>query len=53
MLRTYFLFAGYEHPVEQVVSDLLQSIEDPALALLQWEENFSVAQVHLSQLIPA
>ena len=38
-------FAGYEHPVDQVVEDLLSCLDDPALALLQWNEAFGVVQV--------
>lgn len=37
--------AGYEHPVDQVVEDLLSCLDDPALALLQWKEAFGVVQV--------
>ena len=37
--------AGYEHPVDQVVEDLLSCLDDPALALLQWNEAFGVVQV--------
>ena len=37
--------AGYEHPVDQVVEDLLNCLDDPALALLQWKEAFGVVQV--------
>ena len=36
--------AGYEHPVDQVVEDLLSCLDDPALALLQWKEAFGVVQ---------
>ena len=52
------LVAGYEHPVDQVVEDLLSCLDDPALALLQWNEAFGVVQVrrqskHLRCLRPA
>ena len=40
--------AGYEHPVDQVVEDLLSCLDDPALALLQWNEAFGVVQVPVS-----
>lgn len=36
--------AGYEHPVDTVVADLLACLDDPALALLQWTEAFNVVQ---------
>lgn len=39
------MWAGYEHPVDQVVEDLLSCLDDPALALLQWNEAFGVVQV--------
>ena len=41
----YVFGAGYEHPVDQVVEDLLSCLDDPALALLQWNEAFGVVQV--------
>ena len=47
-LRNLFLLggcAGYEHPVDQVVEDLLSCLDDPALALLQWNQAFGVVQV--------
>ena len=31
--------------MDQVVTNLLQSINNPALALLQWDDVFSVAEV--------
>lgn len=37
--------AGYEHPIDQVVRDLLQCLDKPSLALLHWQEVFSVVQV--------
>lgn len=39
--------AGYEHPVDAVVSDLLACLDDPGLPLLQWSELFAVAQSHM------
>ena len=41
-------FVGYEHPVDKLVIHLLEAIEDPALALMQWDEVFSVAEVSFS-----
>ena len=37
--------AGYEHPVDQVVNDLLVCLDNPTLAMLQWDEVFSVVEV--------
>jgi hypothetical protein len=49
------IWAGYEHPVGQVVEDMLSCLDDPALALLQWNEAFGVVQVcgHCLFRIPA
>ncbi|CAL8465869.1 g5405 [Coccomyxa elongata] len=41
------ILEGYEHPVDQVVEDLLSCLDDPALALLQWNEAFGVVQTRL------
>ena len=41
------IMAGYDHPVDDVVADLLACLDDPALALLQWTEVFAVAQTRL------
>ena len=46
------LAAGYEHPVDQVVEDLLSCLDDPALALLQWNEAFGVVQVRCQSTGP-
>lgn len=40
--------AGYEHAVDQVVADLLFCLDNPTLALLQWQEVFSVVEVRQS-----
>ncbi len=39
--------AGYEHPVDSVVEDLLACLDDPRLPLLQWNELYAVAQSRL------
>ena len=39
--------AGYEHPVDTVVEDLLACLDDPRLPLLQWNELYAVAQSRL------
>jgi pyruvate/2-oxoglutarate dehydrogenase complex dihydrolipoamide acyltransferase (E2) component len=41
------IMAGYDHPVDAVVADLLACLDDPALALLQWTNVFSVVQTRL------
>ena len=38
-------YAGFEHSVETVTADLLTCLDNPALALMQWHEVFSVAEV--------
>ncbi|KAK9790754.1 hypothetical protein WJX73_002279 [Symbiochloris irregularis] len=38
---------GYEHSVDAVVTDLLTCLDNPALALMQWHEAFSVAETRL------
>lgn len=38
--------AGFEHSVDTVVSDLLACLDNPGLALMQWNEVFSVAEVN-------
>ena len=40
-------YAGYEHPVDEVVADLMACLEDPALPLMQFTEAFAVVQVDL------
>lgn len=42
-------FAGFENSVEMVMEDLLASLDHPGLALLQWDEVFSVVQVSVLQ----
>lgn len=37
--------AGYEHPVDTVVNDLVDCLEDLALPLMQFTEAFAVVQV--------
>ena len=37
--------AGFDNSVSVVLEDLLTCLDDPALALLQWDEVFSVVQV--------
>ncbi len=44
LLDAVLATAGYEHPVDTVVADLLACLDDPALALLQWTEAFNVVQ---------
>jgi hypothetical protein len=39
--------------VDQVVEDLLSCLDDPALALLQWNEAFGVVQVLLFPCHPS
>ena len=39
--------AGYSHPVEEVVAELVECLEDPALPLMQFTEAFAVVQVSL------
>ncbi|EIE18073.1 hypothetical protein COCSUDRAFT_26470 [Coccomyxa subellipsoidea C-169] len=41
------ILEGYEHPVDLVMEDLLSCLDDPALALLQWNEAFGVVQTRL------
>ena len=43
-------YAGYEHPVDEVVADLLACLDDPALPLMQFTEAFAVVQVNLLAL---
>ena len=37
--------AGYQHPVDDVVTDLMACLEDSALPLMQFTEAFAVVQV--------
>ena len=47
-------FSGYEHPVDEVVTDLTACLEDSALPLMQFTEAFAVVQVRQSHMeIPA
>lgn len=46
-------FAGYEHPVDEVVTDLTACLEDSALPLMQFTEVFAVVQVRQSHTVPA
>lgn len=39
--------AGFDHPVNLVVEDLLAALDDPALPLLQWGDRFSAAAARL------
>lgn len=39
--------AGFDHPVDLVVEDLLAALDDPALPLLQWGDRFSAAAARL------
>jgi len=41
------VMAGYDHPPDAVVADLLACLDDPALALLQWTEVFAVVQTRI------
>ena len=45
--------AGYEHPVDEVVTDLTACLEDSALPLMQFTEAFAVVQVRQSHTVPA
>jgi len=45
--------AGYEHPVDEVMTDLTACLEDSALPLMQFTEAFAVVQVSQSHLVPA
>ena len=42
-----YVTAGYEHPVDSVIDDLLACLDDPRLPLLQWNELYAVAQSRL------
>ena len=44
------LLAGFEHPVDQVVTDLLECLDNPGLALLQWTDVYSVVEVRFAGL---
>jgi Acetyl-CoA carboxylase, central region len=48
-LASFFihLCAGFNHPVDLVMEDLLASLDDPALPLLQWGDRFSAAATRL------
>ncbi len=35
---------GYVHPVSQLVPELLEGLDSPALALLQWQEELAVVR---------
>lgn len=39
--------AGYQHPVDMVVTDLVSCLEDDTLPLMQFSEAFAVVQVSL------
>ena len=41
------IMAGYQNNVESVVKDLLDSLDDPALALVQWNEAYGVVASRL------
>ena len=40
--------AGYDQPVEAVVEDLLGTLDDPALPLLQWTDALSAVAARLA-----
>lgn len=42
---------GYEHPVDEVVNDLVDCLEDLALPLMQFTEEFAVVQVMLCNAV--
>ena len=46
------MHAGYEHPVDEVVADLVECLEDPALPLMQFTEAFAVVQVWVCPNLP-
>ncbi|XP_078444869.1 acetyl-CoA carboxylase 1-like [Wolffia australiana] len=41
------ILAGYEHDIEEVVRDLLSSLDSPELPFLQWQESMSVLATRL------
>ena len=45
MLIVNFTCAGFDNPVDAVMADLLDCLDNPGLALLQWDEVFSVVEV--------
>ena len=42
------ILKGFEHSVDGVVTDLLTCLDNPALAIMQWNEVFSVGEVFTS-----
>ncbi len=47
------LFAGYHNNPVQVVDDLLDTLDDPALALVQWNEQYGIVQSRLPASLAA
>jgi acetyl-CoA carboxylase/biotin carboxylase 1 len=41
------LLAGYNHPVDEVLNELLDCLDHPALPLLQWKEEMSFVESRL------
>ena len=39
------VMSGYDNGVDSVVAGLLACLDDPALALVQWQEQYGVVQV--------
>lgn len=50
--RTWWLCAGYDNHPEEVVDTLLDTLDDPALALVQWQEQYGIVQVWLMRSCP-
>jgi len=44
---------GFDHPIDSVMEDLLGTLDEPALPLLQWSDRFSAAQARLPQRLAA
>ena len=42
---------GFDHPIDDVMEDLLGTLDDPALPLLQWSDSFSSAAARLPSLL--
>ena len=42
---------GFDHPIDGVMEDLLGTLDDPALPLLQWSDSFSSAAARLPSLL--
>lgn len=47
------ILAGYQNSVDEVLSALLSALDDPALALVQWNEAYGVVSSRLPPLLAA